>query len=90
MRVNLTAKTLSDDEVGVARVNLAVTTSLLSRLGLPAEKLSEVAAGIQAQVPLKRFGTPEEIASAVLYLASAEAAFIVGTELVIDGGMSQL
>ena len=40
--------------------------------------------------PLKRFGTPEEIASAVLYLASAESAFIVGTELVIDGGMSQL
>jgi NAD(P)-dependent dehydrogenase (short-subunit alcohol dehydrogenase family) len=67
-----------------------VTTSLLSRLGLPAEKLSEVAAGIQAQIPLKRFGTPEEIASAVLYLASAESAFIVGTELVIDGGMSQL
>jgi NAD(P)-dependent dehydrogenase (short-subunit alcohol dehydrogenase family) len=89
------AKTLSAELLsrGV-RVNVVspgpVTTSLLSRLGLPAEKLSEVAAGIQAQVPLKRFGTPEEIASAVLYLASAESAFIVGTELVIDGGMSQL
>ena len=43
-----------------------------------------------AQVPLKRFGTPEEIASAVLYLASSDSAFIVGTELVADGGMSQL
>ena len=76
------------------RVNVVgpgpVTTSLLSRLGLPAEQLLEVAAGIPAQVPLKRFGTPEEIASAVLYLASSDSAFIVGTELVADGGMSQL
>ncbi len=60
------------------------------RLGLSADQASEVAAGIQAQIPLKRFGTPEEIASAVLYLASPESAFIVGTELVADGGMSQL
>ena len=33
---------------------------------------------------------PEEIASAVVYLASIESAYIVGTELVADGGMSQL
>ena len=83
------AKTLSAELLSRGiRVNVVspgpVTPSLLSRLGLPAEQLSEVAAGIQAQVPLKRLGTPEEIASAVLYLASAESAFIVGTELVID------
>jgi NAD(P)-dependent dehydrogenase (short-subunit alcohol dehydrogenase family) len=89
------AKTLSSELLSRGiRVNVVspgpVTTSLLSRLGLPAEQLSEVAAGIQAQIPLKRFGTPEEIASAVLYLASAESAFIIGTELIADGGMSQL
>jgi NAD(P)-dependent dehydrogenase (short-subunit alcohol dehydrogenase family) len=39
-------------------------------------------------VPLKRFGTADEIAHAVLYLASDEAAYITGTELVIDGGFS--
>ena len=89
------AKTLSSELLsrGV-RVNVVspgpVTTALLGRLGLPAEQLSEVANNIQAQIPLKRFGTPDEIASAVLYLASAESAFIVGTELVADGGMSQL
>ena len=89
------AKTLSSELLsrGV-RVNVVspgpVTTHLLDRLGLPAEQLSEVAASILAQIPLKRFGTPEEIASAVLYLASAESAYIVGTELVADGGMSQL
>jgi NAD(P)-dependent dehydrogenase (short-subunit alcohol dehydrogenase family) len=89
------AKTLSSELLSRGiRVNVVspgpVTTSLLNRLGLPAEQLLEVAAGIQAQVPLKRFGTPEEIASAVLYLASSDSAFIVGTELVADGGMSQL
>jgi NAD(P)-dependent dehydrogenase (short-subunit alcohol dehydrogenase family) len=89
------AKTLSAELLSKGiRVNVVspgpVTTSLLSRLDLSAEQLSEVAAGIQAQVPLQRFGTPEEIASAVLYLASSDSAFIVGTELVADGGMSQL
>ena len=89
------AKTLSSELLSKGiRVNVVspgpVSTPILGRLGLPAEQLTEVAASIQAQIPLKRFGTPEEIASAVLYLASAESAYIVGTELVADGGMSQL
>jgi NAD(P)-dependent dehydrogenase (short-subunit alcohol dehydrogenase family) len=42
---------------------------------------------ITGQVPLKRFGHPDEIASAVLYLTSDESRFVVGTELVVDGGM---
>lgn len=89
------AKTLSSELLSKGiRVNVLspgpVSTPLYGRLGLPTDQLSEVAAGIQAQIPLKRFGTPDEIASAVLYLASAESAYIVGTELVADGGMSQL
>lgn len=89
------AKTLSAELIGRGvRVNVVspgpVSTPLYGRLGVPADQLGELAAGIQAQVPLKRFGTPEEIASAVTYLASPEAAFIVGTELIVDGGMSQL
>ena len=38
--------------------------------------------------PLGRIGTPEEIANFVAFLASDEASFITGAELVIDGGMS--
>ena len=40
--------------------------------------------------PLKRFGTPEEIAQATLFLVSADASYIVGHELVVDGGVSQV
>ena len=39
-----------------------------------------------ASIPLGRAGTPDEIASAVLYLASRQAAFINGTTLRVDGG----
>jgi NAD(P)-dependent dehydrogenase (short-subunit alcohol dehydrogenase family) len=89
------AKTLSAELIGRGvRVNVVspgpVATPLYGRLGVPAEQLGELAEGIKSQVPLKRFGTPEEVASAVVYLASPEAAFIVGTELIVDGGMSQL
>ena len=39
-----------------------------------------------AKIPLRRFGKPEEVANAILFLLSDEASFITGTGLVIDGG----
>lgn len=92
--VNL-AKTMSADlmEKGI-RVNAVspgpVTSALLAREGISPAKLQETKDWIQSQVPLKRFGTPEEIASAVLYLTAPESAFVVGAELMIDGGMATL
>ena len=89
------AKTLSAELLQRgARVNVVspgpISTPLYGKLGLDAATLEATAASIQNQVPLGRFGTSEEVASAVLYLSSTESAFIVGTELVVDGGMIEL
>ncbi|MHB8718746.1 MAG: glucose 1-dehydrogenase [Candidatus Dormibacteria bacterium] len=43
---------------------------------------------VEAEVPLGRFGRPEEIAAAVAWVASDEASYVTGTTLVVDGGMS--
>jgi NAD(P)-dependent dehydrogenase (short-subunit alcohol dehydrogenase family) len=89
------AKTLSAELLPQgARVNVVspgpVTTPLYGKLGFDADTLKQVATQIQGQIPLGRFGTPEEIASTVLHLSAPESAFIVGTEIIVDGGMSQL
>ena len=67
-----------------------ISTPLYSKLGLPEDDLKAVAASIQSQVPAGRFGDAKEIAHAVVYLASDESAFTVGSELMIDGGMGNL
>jgi NAD(P)-dependent dehydrogenase (short-subunit alcohol dehydrogenase family) len=46
-----------------------------------------IAKGLLAQTPLRRFGAPEDIANAALFLASDEAAYITGASLNVDGGM---
>lgn len=89
------AKTLSAELLprGI-RVNVIspgpITTPLYGKLGLDAAALDATASQIQAQIPLGRFGTPDELASTVLHLSAPESAFIVGTEIIVDGGMSQL
>jgi NAD(P)-dependent dehydrogenase (short-subunit alcohol dehydrogenase family) len=89
------ARTLSAELVGRGiRVNAVspgpVTTPILNRLGLPPEALEETRNTLKDQVPMKRFGRPEEIAKTVLFLASTDSSFLLGTEIIADGGMSQL
>ena len=52
------------------------------------EEAGEDIDALRARQPMGRLGTPEEIAEAVLYLASDAAAFVTGTALVIDGGLT--
>ena len=55
------------------------------------EKLNDdQKAKINAQIPAGRMGTPEEIAAAALYLASAQAAYVTGATLHVNGGMAML
>jgi NAD(P)-dependent dehydrogenase (short-subunit alcohol dehydrogenase family) len=67
-----------------------INTPIYGKLGLPADQLSAMASHIQGQIPLGRFGNAVEIAKAAVYMASDESAFTVGSELVIDGGMSTI
>lgn len=62
----------------------------VEKLGITETQLAQMGAGIQAQVPLGRFGTMGEIAKAVVFFASDESSFVLGAELIADGGMSTL
>ena len=89
------ARTLSAELVGRGiRVNAVspgpVTTPIFNKEGLAPQELKKLAQSIQDQVPMKRFGLPEEIAKTVLFLASSDSSFLLGTEIIADGGMSQL
>lgn len=63
-----------------------IATPLYGKLGASEADLN----ALKGQIPAKRFGDPVEIAKAVLYFASDESAFTVGSELVIDGGLGNL
>src|SRR5262249_51417887 len=65
-----------------------VESALLKRVGMNEEQLRQTKDWIKSQVPLKRFASPDEIAEAVLYLCSSASGFVVGTDLLIDGGMA--
>lgn len=67
-----------------------ISTPLYGKLGLSKEDLSSVAASIQNQVPVGRFGTPAEIAHAAVFLASDESAYMVGSDMMIDGGLGNI
>ncbi|MDT7831740.1 glucose 1-dehydrogenase [Flavobacteriaceae bacterium S356] len=67
-----------------------ITTPIYSKMGLPEEVVEEMGKGFATANPLGRFGTPDEVANAALFLASDKASYINGIELEIDGGMSQI
>jgi 3-oxoacyl-[acyl-carrier protein] reductase len=68
------------------RVNAVIPGAIAS--GLAARMDRRIAERIRTGIPLGRFGTADEVARAVLFLASDDAAYIVGHALVVDGGLS--
>ena len=89
--VNLGKSLASDLAPRGIRVNVIspgpVATPIFDRMGFPAEQVRQLKQHITGLVPLKRFAEPDELAAAVLFLASPESSFVVGSELIVDGGM---
>lgn len=67
-----------------------IATPMFDRLGLPDDLNRANRERIQGKSPIRRFGTPQELAQAILFLASDDASYMVGEEIVVDGGMSLL
>jgi NAD(P)-dependent dehydrogenase (short-subunit alcohol dehydrogenase family) len=63
-----------------------ISTNLLAPAGLDNNTLQHFASATLDSIPLKRFGKAEEVAKLVTFLSSDDAAFITGSEYVIDGG----
>jgi len=67
-----------------------IVTPIIERTGLSKEAIDEFSKLLIAQVPMKRFGQPEEVAGAVAFLASQDASYITGVEINVDGGLGQI
>ena len=76
------------------RVNVVspgpIETPIFGKLGLPEEAVKEWAGQIESKIPLARFGQPSEVAKAVLFLASDDSSYVLGENLLVDGGMATI
>lgn len=59
-----------------------------SRWGSAPELVESVKAAFVNRSPMKRFGTPDEVAKVALFLASDDSSYVTGEEIVVDGGVS--
>lgn len=67
-----------------------IDTPIFESVGVPADQVEAIKQSFASQVPLGRIGRPEEMAKAILFLASDDFSYSTGIDLVADGGMSQL
>lgn len=88
------ARTLSaellDRKIRVNAVSPGSIETPIHRRGQSDEEFAAYKARVGAQVPLGRMGRPDEIASAVLFLASDASSYMLGAEIVVDGGRAEL
>jgi NAD(P)-dependent dehydrogenase (short-subunit alcohol dehydrogenase family) len=76
--------------VNVVAPGTVVTPAYRTELGMSDDEIRQFVDRAAATTPLGRAGTPEEIAKAVLFLASDDSSYITGIELFVDGGAAQI
>ena len=86
------ARTLAAELIGQGvRVNSVspgpIETPIFGKSGMSAEILQQMAVQILGKVPAGRFGQADEVAKAVLFLASDDSSYVLGDNLLVDGGM---
>ncbi|WP_207514060.1 SDR family oxidoreductase [Longitalea luteola] len=67
-----------------------VTTPIFDKLGLPVAEKEGLRTAVQSKVPLGRFADPAEIARVATFFASDDSTFVLGAEIIADGGMITL
>jgi NAD(P)-dependent dehydrogenase (short-subunit alcohol dehydrogenase family) len=67
-----------------------IATPIFGKMGIPADQIDGLRTSIQSQVPIGRFGDPAEIAKVATFFASDDSTFVLGAELIADGGMITL
>ena len=74
------------------RVNVVspgpIETPIFGKMGLPDAAMQAWAEQIGSKVPMARFGQPQEMAKAVLFLASDDSSYMLGENILVDGGMA--
>jgi NAD(P)-dependent dehydrogenase (short-subunit alcohol dehydrogenase family) len=86
------ARTLANELVGRGiRVNEVspgpIETPIFTKMGMSAEQIDGFKDHMSGMVPMKRLGSPDEVARAVLYLASDDASYVTGAKITVDGGV---
>ncbi len=76
--------------VNVVSPGTIITPGYRNELGLSEGQIEQIKAQASATTPLGRTGTPDEIAKAVLFLASDDSSYVTGVELFVDGGAAQV
>jgi NAD(P)-dependent dehydrogenase (short-subunit alcohol dehydrogenase family) len=67
-----------------------IETPIFGKLGLTEEEFAQFGKYVTSQMPMGRIGNSDEVAAAVLFLASDESSYITGVDLCVDGGLAQI
>ena len=67
-----------------------IETPIYGKMGMPQDQLDAFSTQIKTTIPIKRFGTSEEMAKVALFLASDDSSYICGADILADGGFGQV